>query len=260
MNLESYVNYKASNLGLTKYVNNYAVKDGVISVQVSTQVNYRQDEKSEPLVRRVDRPYFYKSEVGLAGAVSNALFQSTLDFLGMSLEDLNKEYEIVREAKYGKEEPKKEKKFSHTDRPVGYQGNDTQISRTEPKEEPKEEEVVVKKKKVTKKKAATKKKKVTKKVIVEEPVKVEEPASEFDDLDSLVEPIVELVGFDKTNSNHTAVFSKIVEEKLGKDWRKDVSSAAKVRKAMIETPYMKLFTPMGEISDENKQLISDLLV
>ena len=238
MNLESYVNYKASNLGLTKYVNNYAVKDGVISVQVSTQVNYRQDEKSEPLVRRVDRPYFYKAEVGLAGAVSNALFQSTLDFLGMSLEDLNKEYEIVREAKYGKEEPKKE----------------------EPKEEEPKEEVVVKKKKVTKKKAATKKKKVTKKVVVEEPVKVEEPASEFDDLDSLVEPIVELVGFDKTNSNHTAVFSKIVEEKLGKDWRKDVSSAAKVRKAMIETPYMKLFTPMGEISDENKQLISDLLV
>ena len=244
MNLESYVNYKASNLGLTKYVNNYAVKDGQISVQVSTQVSYRQDEKSEPLVRRVDRPYFYKSEVGLAGAVSNALFQSTLDFLGMSLEDLNKEYEIVREAKYGKEEPKKE-----------------EPKKEEPKkEEPKEEEkVVVKKKKVTKKKAAAKKK-VTKKVIVEEPVKVEEPASEFDDLDSLVEPIVELVGFDKTNSNHTAVFSKIVEEKLGKDWRKDVSSAAKVRKAMIETPNMKLFTPMGEISDENKKLISDLLV
>ena len=244
MNLESYVNYKASNLGLTKYVNNYAVKDGQISVQVSTQVSYRQDEKSEPLVRRVDRPYFYKAEVGLAGAVSNALFQSTLDFLGMSLEDLNKEYEIVREAKYGKEEPKKE-----------------EPKKEEPKkEEPKEEEkVVVKKKKVTKKKAAAKKK-VTKKVIVEEPVKVEEPASEFDDLDSLVEPIVELVGFDKTNSSHTAVFSKIVEDKLGKDWRKDVSSAAKVRKAMIETPNMKLFTPMGEISDENKKLISDLLV
>ena len=248
MNLESYVNYKASNLGLTKYVNNYAVKDGVISVQVSTQVNYRQDEKSEPLVRRVDRPYFYKAEVGLAGAVSNALFQSTLDFLGMSLEDLNKEYEIVREAKYGKEEPKKEEPKKE------------EPKKEEPKEEEPKEEVVVKKKKVTKKKAATKKKKVTKKVVVEEPVKVEEPASEFDDLDSLVEPIVELVGFDKTNSNHTAVFSKIVEEKLGKDWRKDVSSAAKVRKAMIETPYMKLFTPMGEISDENKQLISDLLV
>ena len=239
MNLESYVNYKASNLGLTKYVNNYAVKDGQISVQVSTQVSYRQDEKSEPLVRRVDRPYFYKSEVGLAGAVSNALFQSTLDFLGMSLDDVNKEYEMVREAtKYGKEEPKKE----------------------EPKEEePKEEKVVVKKKKVVKKKAAAKKK-VTKKVIVEEPVKVEEPASEFDDLDSLVEPIVELLGFDKTNDLHTAVFSKIVENKLGKDWRKDVSSAGKVRKAMTETPNMKLFTPMGEISDASKQLISDLLV
>jgi len=249
MNLESYVNYKASNLGLTKYVNNYAVKDGQISVQVSTQVSYRQDEKSEPLVRRVDRPYFYKSEVGLAGAVSNALFQSTLDFLGMSLDDVNKEYEMVREAtKYGKEEPKKEEPKKE------------EPKKEEPKEEePKEEKVVVKKKKVVKKKAAAKKK-VTKKVIVEEPVKVEEPASEFDDLDSLVEPIVELLGFDKTNDLHTAVFSKIVENKLGKDWRKDVSSAGKVRKAMTETPNMKLFTPMGEISDASKQLISDLLV
>lgn len=81
-------------------------------------------------------------------------------------------------------------------------------------------------KKAATKKAATKKK--------PEPV-VEEPSDDLDgfDLEDAIEAEPEAtVNYDKTLKDHAAVFSPVIVEVLGEDWKKDESAKTKVRKTI----------------------------
>lgn len=250
MKLSDYVNVKASSMGLSRVVN-FVKEDPKTgnTVTVDTWTNYKLEKGDDALVRKETRFYRFDKTLDYNECVGAALTRAAMDYFGWTEERLQNEMGAVTAAYAEKAVEKPVESVDKVEEP-----------KEEVKEEVKEEpKPVVKKKTRRKKKAATKK--VVEVVEVVEPeIVLPEEVDEFADLvDEVVEPVEELFPFVKTNKQHTTALSKLLAEKLGREWKQNPEYKAKVSKVIKTLEETPLYTALGEPCKNYEDVIGSLL-
>ncbi len=253
MKISEYVNHKSASMGLSRVINFVKEEKNHTTVTVDSWTAYKLEKGDDALTRRETRFYRFKGK-DYSHACEAAMVFAAMDYFGWTEERLQAELDAVEEA-YKKKEP--------VEKPVETVEKAETVVVKEVKSvppTPEESKPVVKKKK----KKASKKVEVKK----EEPKK-EEPAivlpeeeDEFADLGGLdiVEPVVELFPFVKSNKAHVAALSKLLVKNLGSDWKKNPDFKAKVVRAIKEMEQTPLFDAMGEPSKDFVSEVSKFLV
>ena len=237
-------------MGLSRVVN-FVKEDPKTgnTVTVDTWTNYKLEKGDDALVRKETRFYRFDKAINYNDCVERALCFAAMEYFGWTEERLQNEMGAVAAAYAEKA----------VENPVESVDKLEEELKKEPKEEVKEEpKPVVKKKTRRKKKAAAKKVEV---VEVKEPeIVLPEEVDEFADLvDEVVEPVEELFPFVKTNKQHTTALSKLLAEKLGREWKQNPEHKAKVSKVIKTLEETPLYTALGEPCKNYEEVIGSLL-
>lgn len=264
MNLSDYVNVKSASMGLSRVVN-FVKEDPKTgnTVTVDAWTSYKLEKGDDPLTRKETRFYRFDKTLDYNHCVDAALTRAAMDYFGWTEDRLLAEMNAVTDA-YAKkavekpvetvekveEEPKKDLKIK-----IG----DTELS-------PDEVENISLKKEEAKpvvKKKTRRKKKVAKKVEVVEPVaEAVDPVhvEEEDEFADLIEPVIELVPFDRDNMPHRPHMTAYIVSKLGRDWKSKPENKTLVNKFLLNMKDVPLFTPLGEPRDDFTSILDKYFV
>ena len=242
-------------MGLSRVVN-FVKEDPKTgnTVTVDAWTSYKLEKGDEALVRKETRFYRFDKSVDYNDCVERALTRAALDYFGWTEERLQAQMEAVTQA--SAEKPV-EKPVETVDKPEESEAKVEQVESVPMKEE--DSKPVVKKKTRRKKKASTKKKVEVVEPVAEavEPVLVEEEEDEFADL---VEPVVELVPFDRDNMPHRPHMTAYIVSKLGRDWKAKPENKTLVNRFLIKVKDVPLFTPMGEPREDFSKTLDKYFV